>query len=160
MGGTYQQELLEERVDKRLRMSLFQIVWWLGGWMDNDTLCPCMFLWLEMSFLVRESMSEYRNDIHWNIFPCFNVARHGSGKPIIVVGLYHTFDREHVVPASSNYDESTFIVNCLFYEDSGILNCDQNTEAINQTSKKLKAFKVCTHQLCWTFVEVTSLWHM
>ncbi|XP_031437471.1 uncharacterized protein LOC116223757 isoform X2 [Clupea harengus] len=68
-------------------------------------------------------------------------ARHGSGKPIIVVGLYHTFDREHVVPASSNYDESTFIVNCLFYEGSGILNCDQNTEAINQTSKKLKAFK-------------------
>ena len=95
-----------------------------------------------------------------NYLSLFPVARHGSGKPIIVVGLYHTFDREHVVPASSNYDESTFIVNCLFYEDSGILNCDQNTEAINQTLQKLKKLQVWTLQLCWTFVEVTSLWHM
>ncbi|XP_063078270.1 uncharacterized protein LOC134468257 [Engraulis encrasicolus] len=61
-------------------------------------------------------------------------------KPIILVVLHHTFDRDYVVPDCSRYvgDSVELIVNGLFHEDHGLLkNCDVNTQAINQTLEKL-----------------------
>ncbi|XP_076128509.1 uncharacterized protein LOC143109617 isoform X2 [Alosa pseudoharengus] len=64
-------------------------------------------------------------------------------KPIIVVVLHHTYERDEVVPDSNKYaNEKICIVNSLFHESEGLLkNCKQNSDAINLTSQKLKDFK-------------------
>ncbi|KAG5276939.1 hypothetical protein AALO_G00111630 [Alosa alosa] len=64
-------------------------------------------------------------------------------KPIIVVVLHHTYERDEVVPDSNKYATTNIcIVNSLFHESEGLLkNCKLNSEAINITSQKLKDFK-------------------
>ncbi|XP_063078268.1 uncharacterized protein LOC134468256 [Engraulis encrasicolus] len=60
-------------------------------------------------------------------------------KPIFLVVLHHTFDKDYVAPDCSRYvgDRVALIVSVLFHEDHGLLNCDVNTQAINQTLDKL-----------------------
>ncbi|KAG9281975.1 hypothetical protein AMEX_G560 [Astyanax mexicanus] len=64
-------------------------------------------------------------------------------KDVVLVVLHHTFDPEFTVPDSSRSvsRENTLTVDCLFYEDCGILHCRQNEEAF-RTVFKLMATKV------------------
>ncbi len=52
-------------------------------------------------------------------------------KPVLLVVLHHTFDPEASVPDSSKFvgRENTFTVDCLFYEDKGLLKCKKNAKA-------------------------------
>ncbi len=52
-------------------------------------------------------------------------------KPVLLVVLHHTFNPETVVPDSSKFvvRENTFTVDCLFFEDKGLLKCNNNDKA-------------------------------
>ncbi|KAL2082331.1 hypothetical protein ACEWY4_022149 [Coilia grayii] len=68
-----------------------------------------------------------------------------TSKPIILVVLHHTFNREYVVPDCKKYvggDRVSCIVNGLFHDDEGLLKCcEVNTQAIEHTLVKLKELK-------------------
>ncbi|KAL7834433.1 hypothetical protein SRHO_G00286800 [Serrasalmus rhombeus] len=53
-------------------------------------------------------------------------------KPAVLVVLHHTFNQELNVPDSSRTvnREKTLTVDCLFYEDEGLLQCIKNDEAL------------------------------
>ncbi len=53
--------------------------------------------------------------------------------------LHHTFDPEKIVPDSSRYVGRTDIltVDCLFYEDTGLLTCQKNSDSTDKTVKWL-----------------------
>lgn len=77
-----------------------------------------------------------------------------GNKPVILVVLHHTFDPEAVVSDSSKFvkRDNTLTVDCLFYEDKGLLECKRNNEAVKQAEKWLKS-RVCSHFIsrCITF---------
>ncbi|XP_052412144.1 uncharacterized protein si:dkey-27p18.3 isoform X3 [Carassius gibelio] len=52
----------------------------------------------------------------------------------VLVVLHHTFDPEKTVPDSSRYVNRTDIltVDCLFYEDKGLLKCQKNLDAADK----------------------------
>lgn len=60
-------------------------------------------------------------------------------KPVIVVVLYRTLEKNFVAPDPLSYvnRENVTTVNCLFNEDDGIIKCSQNNNAI-ETVKKFK----------------------
>nr|XP_055054832.1 interaptin-like isoform X5 [Misgurnus anguillicaudatus] len=55
----------------------------------------------------------------------------------VLVVLHHTFDPEKTVPDSSRCVKRTdiLIVDCLFYEDTGLLECQKNQDAIDKVVK-------------------------
>ncbi|KAF5900182.1 verrucotoxin subunit beta-like isoform X6, partial [Clarias magur] len=57
-----------------------------------------------------------------------------GNRPTVLVVLHHTFDPESVVPDSSRRvnRENTVTVDCLFYEDQGLLQCSKNDEALSK----------------------------
>ncbi|KAL6463359.1 hypothetical protein MHYP_G00277500, partial [Metynnis hypsauchen] len=61
-------------------------------------------------------------------------------KPVILVVLHHTFNPECTVPDSSRWvtRENTLTVDCLFYEDKGLLRCRKNKEALFKITDWLK----------------------
>uniref|UniRef100_A0AAY4CHZ5 Uncharacterized protein n=1 Tax=Denticeps clupeoides TaxID=299321 RepID=A0AAY4CHZ5_9TELE len=61
-------------------------------------------------------------------------------KPVVLVVMHHTSDPEYVVPSSSVYvkDRNIFTVDCLFFDDKGMLNCQRNYEAYDKVVQKLK----------------------
>ncbi|XP_036420269.1 uncharacterized protein LOC118803857 isoform X2 [Colossoma macropomum] len=63
-----------------------------------------------------------------------------DSKPAVLVVLHHTFEPECTVPDSSRAvtREKTLTVDCLFYEDKGLLQCRKNDEAIEQVKKWIK----------------------
>lgn len=62
-------------------------------------------------------------------------------KPVILVVLHHTFDPEAVVSDSSKFVErkNTLTVDCLFYEDKGLLECKRNDKAYKKAIAWLKS---------------------
>ncbi|XP_036420252.1 uncharacterized protein LOC118803842 [Colossoma macropomum] len=64
-------------------------------------------------------------------------------KPAVLVVLHHTFDPDSTVPDSSRSvnRENTFTVDCLFYEDKGLLQCEKNDTALEKITKHLKPQK-------------------
>ncbi|KAF4113116.1 uncharacterized protein si:dkey-111e8.5 [Onychostoma macrolepis] len=64
-------------------------------------------------------------------------------KPVILVVLHHTFDPEAVVSDSSTFvkRENTLTVDCLFYEDKGLLECKRNDKAYKNAIEWLKLMK-------------------
>ncbi|XP_051513381.1 uncharacterized protein LOC127417392 [Myxocyprinus asiaticus] len=82
----------------------------------------------------------------------FNVPT--VSKPAALVVLHHTFDPEKTVRESSRFvnREDILTVDCLFYEDTGLLQCLKNSEAINKVVNWLKqqrkkiGVKVCPPQ--------------
>ncbi|XP_036420253.1 GTPase IMAP family member 4-like [Colossoma macropomum] len=64
-----------------------------------------------------------------------------DSKPAVVVVLHHTFDPNFTVPDSSECvtRENTLTVDCLFYEDIGLLHCPKNHNAIECIIKWMKA---------------------
>ncbi|XP_056601758.1 uncharacterized protein LOC130419221 isoform X2 [Triplophysa dalaica] len=73
----------------------------------------------------------------------------------VLVVLHHTFDTEKTVPDSSRCVNRTDIltVDCLFYEDTGLLKCQKNDDAIDKVVNWLiqqgekKGVKVCRWQV-------------
>ncbi|XP_060719438.1 uncharacterized protein LOC132841192 isoform X2 [Tachysurus vachellii] len=55
-------------------------------------------------------------------------------KPAVLVVLHHTFNPELIVPDSSRLvnRQNTITVDCLFYEDQGLLKCHKNNEALSK----------------------------
>nr|XP_055054836.1 uncharacterized protein LOC129439929 isoform X3 [Misgurnus anguillicaudatus] len=63
-----------------------------------------------------------------------------ASKLNVLVVLHHTFDPEKTVPDSSRCVNRTDIltVDCLYYEDTGLLECQKNHDAIDKVEKWLK----------------------
>ncbi|KAK2816562.1 hypothetical protein Q7C36_022833 [Tachysurus vachellii] len=57
-----------------------------------------------------------------------------GNKPAVLMVLHHTRDPEHIVPDSSRLvnRQNTITVDCLFYEDQGLLKCHKNNEALSK----------------------------
>ncbi|KAL7838588.1 hypothetical protein AOLI_G00269920 [Acnodon oligacanthus] len=64
-----------------------------------------------------------------------------ESKPAVLVVLQHTFNPESTVPDSSQVvtREKTLTVDCLFYEDKGLLHCSMNDTAIDQVKTWIKS---------------------
>ncbi|XP_053347704.1 uncharacterized protein LOC128518578 isoform X2 [Clarias gariepinus] len=62
-----------------------------------------------------------------------------SYKHIILVVLHHTFDPDFIAPDSrySVNRNDVFAVDCLYYEDQGLLNCKNNDEALERVRTHL-----------------------
>ncbi|XP_062844966.1 uncharacterized protein LOC134303469 isoform X2 [Trichomycterus rosablanca] len=60
-------------------------------------------------------------------------------KPAVLVVLYHTFDPEFVLTDNSNWltRGNMICVNCLFYEQNGLLSCFRNEVALNTVANFL-----------------------
>ncbi|XP_073716758.1 uncharacterized protein [Misgurnus anguillicaudatus] len=63
-----------------------------------------------------------------------------ASKLNVIVVLHHTFDPEKTVPDSSRCVNRTDIltVDCLFYEDTGLLECQKNQDAMDKVVNWLK----------------------
>ncbi|XP_076866970.1 uncharacterized protein LOC143518391 isoform X2 [Brachyhypopomus gauderio] len=61
-------------------------------------------------------------------------------KPAVLVVFHHTFDPDRIVPDSSRSvtRKNTTTVDCLFYEDQGLLQCTRNTEAVRRVVEYIK----------------------
>ncbi|GAA6104995.1 coiled-coil domain-containing protein 25 isoform X2 [Tachysurus ichikawai] len=93
---------------------------------------------------------EEKSDV--NVFFCPIVSRAGTDieaalarvrgdKPTIVFVLHHTFSDEFTLPNSSRYErENLLMVDVLFHENSGLLNCSKNNEAITKAGNYLKKY--------------------
>ncbi|XP_053347698.1 uncharacterized protein LOC128518577 isoform X2 [Clarias gariepinus] len=66
-----------------------------------------------------------------------------EGKPVVLVVLHHTFDQYYIAPDSRLCvkREGVFVVDCLFYEDQGLLKCQRNDEAIRAVKEHLTGEK-------------------
>ncbi|KAK3527550.1 hypothetical protein QTP86_026645 [Hemibagrus guttatus] len=65
-------------------------------------------------------------------------------KPVVLVVLHHTFDVECVVPDSSRSvnRENMIVVDCLFNEDTGLLQCHKNKESLSKTLQYLEKLHI------------------
>uniref|UniRef100_A0A3B1J6A9 Uncharacterized protein n=1 Tax=Astyanax mexicanus TaxID=7994 RepID=A0A3B1J6A9_ASTMX len=63
-----------------------------------------------------------------------------ESKPVVLVVLHHTFNQELTVPDSSRSvnRENTLTVDCVFYEDRGLLQCYRNQEALEKVTQWIK----------------------
>ncbi|XP_047665372.1 coiled-coil domain-containing protein 18-like isoform X5 [Tachysurus fulvidraco] len=66
-------------------------------------------------------------------------------KPVVLVVLHHTFNTECVVPDSIKCvnRKNMIAVDCLFYEDTGLLQCLKNNDSLDKTSQYLKEYINC-----------------
>ncbi|XP_071375528.1 uncharacterized protein [Centroberyx affinis] len=64
--------------------------------------------------------------------------------PVILVVMHHTFDPNFTVPNSSrvvNTSSVVLVVDCLFYESRGLLDCQRNKDAVSEVLKKMDLLK-------------------
>ncbi|KAL2079300.1 hypothetical protein ACEWY4_025044 [Coilia grayii] len=64
-----------------------------------------------------------------------------GNKPTVLVVMHHTFDPHYVVPDSRKYArrDDMLVVDCLFYEDQGLLRCETNSKAQSTVLKWIDA---------------------
>nr|XP_055055822.1 uncharacterized protein LOC129440468 [Misgurnus anguillicaudatus] len=62
-----------------------------------------------------------------------------NDKHVILVVLHHTFDPDKYIPDSNAAVDrkKTFVVDCLFNEDTGLLQCQRNEDALSEIAKYL-----------------------
>ncbi|XP_036440352.1 uncharacterized protein LOC118817627 [Colossoma macropomum] len=62
-----------------------------------------------------------------------------SSRPVVLIVLHHTFDPNFVAPESGLCVNraNMFTVDCLFYEDQGLLRCLRNDEALKAVTDHL-----------------------
>lgn len=68
-----------------------------------------------------------------------------ANRPVVFVVLHHTFDPEYTVPESRKVIGSrsnVWPLDCLFYEDQGLLKCHRNTKALEATANYLQDIKM------------------
>ncbi|KAM9494808.1 uncharacterized protein Hap1MRO34_004637 isoform 1-T1 [Clarias gariepinus] len=63
-----------------------------------------------------------------------------EGKPVVLVVLHHTFDPYYIAPDSRLCVNGArvFAVDCVYYEDLGLLRCQCNDKAIKAVKEHLK----------------------
>ncbi|XP_036438024.1 uncharacterized protein LOC118815778 isoform X2 [Colossoma macropomum] len=67
------------------------------------------------------------------------LSRVRDGEVTIVIVLHHTFDSRAIIPSSSVHDrEGVILVDFLFSEDQGLLECPKNSEAFDRTARYLR----------------------
>ncbi|XP_060719415.1 uncharacterized protein LOC132841178 isoform X3 [Tachysurus vachellii] len=69
-----------------------------------------------------------------------NLQDIAGSKPAVLVMLHHTFDKDYVVPDSSRAvkRKNLLTVDCLFYEDQGLLQCTKNAESLGKILSIIK----------------------
>ncbi|XP_042612470.1 uncharacterized protein LOC109056913 isoform X6 [Cyprinus carpio] len=67
-----------------------------------------------------------------------------ASKPAILMVFHHSFDPDKIVPDSSRFINrgNTLTVDCLFFEDVGLLTCNRNEDAL---AKIVQCFKYQKH---------------
>ncbi|XP_063042623.1 usherin-like isoform X2 [Engraulis encrasicolus] len=97
----------------------------------------------EIQNLWLQGLSEVKSvdSAHMILAICMVVSRVGTdveatlreipvNKPTVLVVMHHTFDPTYVVPDSRRYaKDGMLVVDCLFYEDQGLLRCETNDKA-------------------------------
>ncbi|KAG7316405.1 hypothetical protein KOW79_019946 [Hemibagrus wyckioides] len=74
-------------------------------------------------------------------------------KPTIVFVLHHTFTTDYSAPRSSRYEKKNLImVDILFHEDLGLLNCSKNDAALSKASTYLKHYAKLQYEVNTTRV--------
>ncbi|KAF4071036.1 hypothetical protein AMELA_G00280330 [Ameiurus melas] len=78
------------------------------------------------------------------------LTRLPDDKPSIVVVLHHTFSTDYIPPSSSRYERKDLkLVDMLFHEDSGLLKCSKNDEAISMAGNWLKKYGNHQRVVCY-----------
>uniref|UniRef100_A0A8C1BVS1 Uncharacterized protein n=3 Tax=Cyprinus carpio TaxID=7962 RepID=A0A8C1BVS1_CYPCA len=74
-----------------------------------------------------------------------------ASKPAILMVFHHSFDPDKIVPDSSRFINrgNTLTVDCLFFEDVGLLTCNRNEDAL---AKIVQCFKYQTHFLTFSYI--------
>ncbi|MCI4389641.1 hypothetical protein PGIGA_G00100630 [Pangasianodon gigas] len=69
------------------------------------------------------------------------LSRLSDEKPTVMFVLHHTFSPDYNAPNSSDYDRNNLMmVDVLFHEDLGLLNCSKNNKAIKKAGNYLKKY--------------------
>uniref|UniRef100_A0A8C2JH58 Uncharacterized protein n=1 Tax=Cyprinus carpio TaxID=7962 RepID=A0A8C2JH58_CYPCA len=87
-----------------------------------------------------------------DIDQALDIFNHNTGSKLaVLVVLHHTFDKEKMVPDSSRCVNRTDIltVDCLFYEDTGLLKCQKNSDAVDKVVNWLRqqVFNTMLHKI-------------
>ncbi|KAK7172858.1 hypothetical protein R3I93_002854 [Phoxinus phoxinus] len=143
-----QQVVIKE--DSRVSKKCVKVFSILAG-KTNDCEKKCIEILKNRIQNLREGSSADKSDIILMFCPI--VSRTGTdieaaltklncstdSKLVVLVVLHHTFDPEKTVPDSSRCVNRTdmLTVDCLFYEDTGLLECQKNSEAFDQAVKWL-----------------------
>ncbi|NP_001119947.1 uncharacterized protein isoform X1 [Danio rerio] len=72
-----------------------------------------------------------------------------ADKQVIIAVLYPTIDPEKTIPDSNNAikKENTYLVDFLFNEDEGFMNCQKNKDAINKLARYIKSMNLTSYYL-------------
>ncbi|XP_076867096.1 uncharacterized protein LOC143518488 isoform X3 [Brachyhypopomus gauderio] len=83
-------------------------------------------------------------------------------KPVVLVVLHHTFDPDRLVQDTSTWvsRQNTVTVDCLFYEDQGLLQCPINYEALSRVTKHLKLQVIYPKPSPSTWLNSWSSWRL
>lgn len=60
-------------------------------------------------------------------------------KKMILVAMHHTFDKDYTLPShrEQSYDGVILLVDCLFFENKGLLSCPRNKKAVKTVRKEV-----------------------
>lgn len=72
-----------------------------------------------------------------------------ADKQVIIAVLYFTIDPEKTIPDSNSAikKENTYLVDFLFNEDTGFINCQKNKDAINKLASYIKSKNLTSYYL-------------
>lgn len=67
-------------------------------------------------------------------------SEHGYNE-VILVAMHHTFNEKYPIPNHGGFQPRTvrLLVDCLFFDSKGLLDCPQNREAVRKVSQELKS---------------------
>lgn len=62
---------------------------------------------------------------------------------LVLVAMHHTFDKAYVLPQHRNIEgrEIQLLVECLFYENTGLLKCPRNKEAQKMVCQEVSNYQ-------------------
>ncbi|XP_073807276.1 uncharacterized protein isoform X2 [Danio rerio] len=72
-----------------------------------------------------------------------------ADKQVIIAVLYSAIDPEKTIPDSNNAikRENTYLVDFLFNEDEGFMNCQKNKDAIKKLASYIKSKNLTSYYL-------------
>lgn len=61
---------------------------------------------------------------------------------LILVAMHHTFDKHYALPKyrTQSYSQVSLMVDCLFFETKGLLDCPCNKAAVKAVRKEVISF--------------------
>ncbi|KAL1274922.1 hypothetical protein QQF64_027736 [Cirrhinus molitorella] len=76
---------------------------------------------------------------------------YSASTPAIFMVIHHTFDPDKIIPDSSAHvtRSNTFTIDCLFYENEGLLTCSKNETALTQFVQCFKNQKTVLTKWIW-----------